>query len=135
MILHSLCTGACPSDWTNVDGTCFSPPRKTDEWTRSDDCSTNCDAVVQLCTDVGAKLATKEETQAWLDNGGDSLGKQYGLTSTMQGDRYWLANFGWATGCCHHNNRFFVCAKLAGIASKLQLFLVCINRFPEFSTY
>ena len=125
MLLHFLCTVACPSDWTNIDGTCFSPPRKTYEWKGSGKCYSNCDAVVQLCTDVGAELATKEETHTWLDNGGDSLGMTYGMTSTRNGLQHWftigMGDFGWFPGCCHHKNRFFVCAKSAGIASKLQL--------------
>merc|ERR1711944_182484 len=80
----------CPSNWTNIDGTCFSPPRKTYEWTKSTSCLSNCDAVVELCTDVGAELATKDETHAWLDNGGDRLGMKYGLTSTMFNKAHWF---------------------------------------------
>ena len=73
----------------------------------------------QLCTDAGATLATKEETHAWLDNGGDRLGMLFGLTSTMQGNQHWftedLGDSGhWYAGCCDHLNRFFVCAKPAG---------------------
>ena len=72
----------------------------------------------KLCADVGATLATKEETHAWLDNGGDRLGMPFGLTSTMNGNRYWftqeLGDYGWYGGCCGHANRFFVCAKAAG---------------------
>ena len=74
-----------------------------------------------LCTDVGATLATKEETHAWLDNGGDRLGMPYGLTSTMNGNQHWftanLGDFGWYAGCCKNTDRFFVCAKTAGTAS------------------
>ena len=72
----------------------------------------------KLCTEVGAKLATKEETHAWLDNGGDRLGMPFGLTSTMNGKNYWftqeLGDYGWYGGCCGHANRFFVCAKPSG---------------------
>ena len=115
--LYILCTEACPNDWTNVGGTCFSPPRKTHEWKGKGNCDSNCDAVEKLCTDVGATLATKEETHAWIDNGGDRLGMKYGLTSTMNGNRHWftqeLGDYGWYGGCCDHRNRFFVCAKAA----------------------
>lgn len=95
---------------------CFSPPRKAHEWKGNGDCYSNCAAVEKLCTDAGAKLATKEQTQAWLDNGGNRLGMTFGLTSTMNGNKHWFtSNSGpsgtWNAGCCDHANRFFVCAK------------------------
>ena len=73
----------------------------------------------KLCTDVGATLATKEETHAWLNNGGDRLGMMFGLTSTMNGNMHWFTqelgdDYGWNPGCCDQKNRFFVCAKGAG---------------------
>jgi len=105
----------CPPNWSNIDGTCFSPPRKTSEFAEGRDCNSDCRVVKKLCTDDGANLATKEETHIWLNNGGDRLGKTYGLTSTMNGNRHWftknLGDYGWYEGCCHHTNRFFVCAK------------------------
>ena len=109
----------CPNDWTTIGDTCFSPPRKTHEWKGTGNCDSNCDAVEKLCTDVGATLATKEETHAWLDNGGDRLGMMFGLTSNMNGNMHWFTqelgdDYGWNPGCCDHQNRFFVCAKAAG---------------------
>ena len=116
----------CPSDWITIGDTCFSPPRKTHEWIDSQTdsntyCETNCDPIKKLCTDDEAILATKDETQAWLDNGGDRLGMRYGLTSTMRCNKHWFINdgsgylgSGYYTGCCHRKNRFFVCAKKAG---------------------
>ena len=112
----------CPSDWITIGDTCFSPPRKTHEWIDSQTdsntyCETNCDQIKKLCTDDEAILATKDETQAWLDNGGDRLGMLYGLTSTMRCNKHWFIHDGsgyWRAGCCHHKNRFFVCAKKAG---------------------
>ena len=108
----------CPINWSNIDGTCFSPPRKTSEFAEGRDCNSDCRVVKKLCTDDGANLATKEETHIWLNNGGDRLGKTYGLTSTMNGNRHWFTknqgDYGWYAGCCHHTNRFFVCAKKSG---------------------
>ena len=88
-------------------------------------CETNCDPILKLCTDDGATLATKDETQAWIDNGGDRMGMEYGITSTMSGKNHWFTkgdgiggNQGkvgtWYAGCCHHRNRFFVCVKETG---------------------
>ena len=82
-------------------------------------CDTNCDPIKKLCTDDDATLATKDETQAWLDNGGDRLGMQYGLTSTMSGNKHWFTSNkddlgSFYGGCCHQANRFFVCAKITG---------------------
>ena len=119
MLLYILCTDACPSDWTEVDGTCFSPPRRTHEWKGCGGCNLNCAAVEQVCTDVGATLATKEETHACLDNGGDRLGMIYGLTSTMNGNKRWftqdMGDYGWYSPvCCDRKDYFFVCAKTAG---------------------
>ena len=112
---------ACPSSWTTIGNTCFSPPRKTYEWTDSADCNTNCDAIEKLCTDDGTTLATKEETETWVNNGGDQLGMLFGLTSTRDADKYWFTNLQgqwhpglWYEGCCDSNNRFFVCAKRTG---------------------
>ena len=114
-----LCSGNCPSDWTKTGGTCFSPPRKTHEWTDSTDGNTNCDEIEKLCTDDDATLATKEQTQAWLDNGGDDLGMPFGLTSTKDGHEYWFTGYssmhGYHIGNCHKANRFFVCAKPGGM--------------------
>ena len=120
----------CPSNWTAIGDTCFSPPRKTYEWIDSNTdsntyCETNCDPIMKLCTDDGSMLATKDETQAWIDNGGDRMGMFNGLTSTMSGTNHWFTNDdgvggnpgkegNWYAGCCHHKNRFFVCAKKAG---------------------
>jgi len=103
----------CPDGWTRIEETCFSPPRKTYEYTTSVDCETNCGPIEKLCTDAGAKLATKDETLKWLARGGDPLGMPFGLTSTRIGINYWFIGYGpgWYQGCCHHTNRFFVCAK------------------------
>ena len=113
--LYILRTGACPDDWTFVEDNCFSPARKTHEWKGRGDCGFNCIAVGKLCTDVGAKLATKEETYAWLKSGGDSLGMVYGLTSTMKGNEHWLTqgigHLGWYQACCEDTDTFFVCAR------------------------
>ena len=118
--LYILRTGACPDDWTIVEDNCFSPARKTHEWKGSGGCGFNCIAVGKLCTDVGATLATKEETYAWLKAGGDSLGMVYGLTSTMKGNEHWftekLGHLGWSMigpypGCCEDTDNFFVCAR------------------------
>ena len=125
--IHTYCICTCilvmcPSDWITIGDACFSPPRKTHEWIDSQTdsntyCETNCDPIKKLCTDDEAILATKDETQAWLDNGGDRLGMLYGLTSTMRCNKHWFIHDGsgyWRAGCCHHQNRFFVCAKKAG---------------------
>ena len=113
--LYILRTGACPDDWTIVEDNCFSPARKTHEWKGRGDCGFNCIAVGKLCTDVGATLATKEETYAWLKSGGDSLGMVYGLTSTMKGNEHWLTqgigHLGWYQACCEDTDYFFVCAR------------------------
>jgi len=103
----------CPDGWTRIEETCFSPPRKTSEYATSVDCVTNCGPIEKLCTDAGAKLATKDETLKWLTKGGDQLGMPFGLTSTRSGINYWFTGYGpgWFQGCCHHTNRFFVCAK------------------------
>ena len=65
----------------------------------------------KLCIYIGATLATKEETHAWLDNGGDRLGVRFGLTSTMDGNMHWLTqelgDYGWYGGCYDHTNRCF----------------------------
>ena len=125
--IHTYCICTCilvmcPSDWITIGDACFSPPRKTHEWIDSQTdsntyCETNCDPIKKLCTDDEAILATKDETQAWLDNGGDRLGMLYGLTSTMRCNKHWFIHDGsgyWRAGCCHHQNRFFVCTKKAG---------------------
>ena len=112
----------CPRDWIKIGDTCFSQPRKTHEWIDNKTvsntyCETNCDPIKKLCTDDDAILATKDETKAWLDNGGDRLGMLTGLTSTMRCNKHWFTQDGsgyWNAGCCHHKNRFFVCAKKAG---------------------
>ena len=89
--------------------------------------------MVKLCTDVGAELATREETHAWLDNFGHLPELKYGLTSTMNGSQHWftenMEDYGWSAGCCRDRDRFFFCAKSAGIASKLQLFLFSKTHF------
>ena len=83
-------------------------------------------------------MATKDETQAWLDNGGSRLGMQYGITSTMDGDNYWFTNFQgeghenppglFYAGCCHVGNRFFVCVKTAGkILDTLSILMRIVN--------
>ena len=113
-----MVSAECPHEWKKIDGTCFSPPRKTSEWAEGDDCHTDCRVVKKLCKDAGANLTTKEETHIWLNNGGDDLGMTYGLTSTISGNRHWftrkLGDYGWSVGCCHHTDRFFVCAKKSG---------------------
>ena len=84
------------------------------------DCNSNCLPIEEACSDAGALLATKEETQSWLNNGGDRLGMEYGLTSTRNGQKHWFTrnnggNGLWYAGCCQHNNRFFVCVKNLGM--------------------
>jgi len=107
-------SGTCvPNGWTRINETCFSPPRKTSEWTTSTDYETDCGPIEKLCTDAGARLATKDETLKWLENGGDRLGKEFGLTSTRRGIEYWMTGYAphWSLGACSATNRFFVCAK------------------------
>ena len=62
-------------------------------------------------------MATKDETHAWLNSGGDRLGLTYGLTSTMKENLHWFTegnkdDFGFDAGyCCEDTDQFFVCAK------------------------
>ena len=115
----SFIIGLCPSEWTKINEKCFSPARKTHELTTSNDCNFNCLPIEKHCSDAGTLLATKEETQNWLNNGGDRLGMEYGLTSTRNGQQHWFTqnnggNGLWYKGCCNHVNRFFVCVKNLG---------------------
>ena len=104
-------SGECASGWMKVDNLCFS--RSTTGKTRCT--NTDCDEVSKVCTDQGARLPSKDELHAWLDNGGKRT-STFGVTSTRNGAKHWLLNengdYGWHDWrCCDDPNRYYVCVK------------------------
>ena len=89
-------TPSCSSGWTSLGGKCYSPSTTGQSGCTSSD----CDEVVQRCTNQGARLTTRGELHAWLANGG-SRSSTYGATSTRSGSNHWLLNgagdYGWHT--------------------------------------
>merc|ERR1719387_1781262 len=75
----------------------------------------SCQPIEDVCIAEGARLASKAETELWLNNGGDRLGMPYGLTSDRKGQDYWFTaippNGLFYGGHCNHRNRFFLCSK------------------------
>ena len=79
---------------------------------------------------MGATLFSKEEAKLYEQNGLDMLGMPYGLTSTRNGNKYWLTNWGpeWFGGCCHEgasHGRYFVCTKKASKLINLNVMDFC----------
>lgn len=120
----------CPDSYTRKGSMCYREGRKTSDFygtggasKNSKDCSRNCENIELKCKGEGGRLATKDEYHEFLDAGGSQGGKQYGVTSNKRGLDYWHTNnkgdYGYTNGCCHHTNRYFVCAaepKAAGVA-------------------
>lgn len=103
---------ACPQSYNRIGGWCYSSAREPASYA---DGHSSCQPVIDLCTSEDATLANKEQAEQYVDNGGTTLGKSYGLTSTTgSSGRHFFVTSGhqWGAGNCHHTNRWFVCAVL-----------------------
>lgn len=119
---------ACPEGWMALGSLCYAVPVKGDTTCSGNDCyggvcTTNgCDLVKKKCTDQGARLPSKKELQAWLNNGGfgsnaDTV-STYGVTARGSGGctGHWLSQNSGEYGChddacCDHPNRYHVCVQ------------------------
>jgi hypothetical protein len=89
-------------------------------WEAGGDCAKgNCDNVYQRCIAEGwQQVATKDQLEIYIANGGQQLAAPYGVTTTIQSGNgsHWLSNYGWhVDGCCDHDDRYFVCTSVGGI--------------------